>query len=124
MISKQYTCIFYETVHGNTPVEDFIEGLDEKTQNKFIFKKELLEQFGTKLGYPHTKNLKNELFELRLKSIKGQIRIIFFFYLNNFIILVHGFIKKTQKISKKEILTSKKRRDDFLKRSKWHEKGR
>lgn len=124
MISKEYSCIFYETACGNTPIEDFIKGLDEKTQNKFIFKKILLERFGTKLSYPHTKSLDNGLFELRFKGTEGQIRIIFFFCFNNFIILVHGFIKKTQKINKKEILISKKRREDFLKRRKLYEKGR
>jgi len=117
-----YTCTFYKTVSGNSPVEDFIESLDEDTQDKFIYKKELLEYFGPQLRCPHTSEISEGIFELRFKGKEGQIRILFFFYYEKQIILVHGFVKKTQKTPKKEINIAKKRKTEYYQRVKEEEK--
>ncbi len=108
----KYTCVYYETRDGKSPVEDFIDSLDESTQDKFIFKKELLEEFGPQLRYPHTDSIGDGVFELRFKGKEGQIRILFFFY-GEKIILTNGFIKKTRKTPKKEIRIAKVRREEI-----------
>jgi hypothetical protein len=54
LLFKRYTCYFYETAGAHKPVEDFIKSLDAATQDKFDFKKGLLEYFGPQLRYPHT----------------------------------------------------------------------
>ncbi len=113
-----YICIFYKTTNGKSPVEDFIESLDEDTQDKFIYKKELLEYFGPQLRYPHTSEISEGIFELRFKGQKGQIRILFFFYYDKQIVLIHGFVKKTQKIPKKEINIAKQRKAEYYQREK------
>jgi len=116
MFEKRYVCIFYETINGKSPVEDFIKALDEDTQDKFIYKKELLEHFGPLLRYPHTASIDEGIFELRFKEKKGQIRVLFFFFHKRQIILLHGFVKKTQKTPGNEIKISKKRMREFLNR--------
>lgn len=113
-----YTCIFYETVDRKSPVEEFIESLDQDTQDKFILKQQLLQDFGLQLRYPHTENLGEGIFELRFKGKEGQIRVLFFFFYGKRIILTHGFVKKTQKAPRKEIEITQKRRKDFLTRNK------
>ena len=113
-----YTCIFYETQDGKSPVEEFIESLDTETHDKFILKQQLLEDLGPQLRYPHTDHLGEGIFELRFKGKEGQIRVLFFFFYGKRIILTHGFIKKAQKTPRKEIGIAKVRRKDFLARIK------
>ena len=113
-----YTCIFYETAEGKSPAENFIDSSDGDTQDKFVYKKELLEEFGPQLRYPHTDVLGDGIFELRFKGKEGQVRILFFFLCGKRIIFTQGFIKKTQKTPKKEIKIARQRRKDFLNRTK------
>jgi phage-related protein len=61
----------------------------------------LLEKFNFKLDLPHSKKISNRLFEIRIRG-KQEIRIFYTFQKSE-IILLHGFIKKSQKIPKKEI---------------------
>ena len=93
---QEYTCIFYETAGGKKPAEEFIESLDAETQDKFVLKQQLLQDFGPQLRHPHTDHLGEGIFELRFKGTEGQIRVLFFFFYGKRIILTHGFVKKTQ----------------------------
>ena len=114
----EYTCIFYETADGKSPVEEFIESLDAETQDRFIIKQQLLQDFGSQLRHPHTDHLGEGIFELRFKGKEGQIRVLCFFFYGKRIIFTHGFIKKTQKAPRKEIEIAQERRKDFLTRNK------
>ena len=115
---QEYTCIFYETTNGRKPAEEFIESLDAETQDKFILKQQLLQDFGQQLRHPHTDHLGAGLFELRFKGKEGQIRVLFFFFYGKRIIFTNGFVKKTQKAPRKEIEIAQGRRKDFLTRNK------
>ena len=114
---QEYTCIFYETVDGRRPVEKFIESLDVETQDKFVIKQQLLQDFGPQLRHPHTDHLGEGIFELRFKGKEGQIRVLFFFFYEKRIIFTNGFVKKTQKAPRKEIEIAQERRKDFLTRN-------
>jgi phage-related protein len=54
-------------------------------------------EFGANLGMPHTKQIENGLFELRIKSKEGIARVFFCIKTDKRIIMLHVFIKKTQK---------------------------
>ncbi len=56
----------------------------------------LLEMFGTNLTMPHRRKLQPNLFELRIRG--GQEIRIFYSFRNDTAILLHAFIKKTQKL--------------------------
>jgi phage-related protein len=60
-------------------------------------------EFGPNLGLPHTKAIKGGLFELRVKSKEGIARVFYCTILRNKIYMLHIFIKKSQKIPKKEL---------------------
>lgn len=115
---QEYGCIFYETRDGKRLAERFIESLDQDTQDKFIIKQRLLQDFGPQLRHPHTEYLGEGIFELRFKGKEGQIRMLFFFFSGKRIIFTNGFIKKTQRSPRKEIETAYTRRKDFLARNK------
>lgn len=75
----EYSCIFYESTERRLPVEEFIESLDGETQDRFFLKKQLLQELGPQLRYPHTDHIEEGIFELRFKGTEGQVRVLFFF---------------------------------------------
>ncbi len=65
-------------------------------------------------GLPHTKPLEKGLFELRVKGKEGIARVFFCTKIGKKIIMLHSFIKKSQKTPKKEIKTAKSRMKEIL----------
>jgi phage-related protein len=64
---------------------------------------------GAYLGEPHTKALGQGLFEFRLKSQDGIARVFYCTAKGKEIVILHSFIKKTQKIPTKELEIAKER---------------
>lgn len=91
----------------NKSINKFIGSLDDQTIARTLRTFDLLEKFGPGLGMPHSKKVGDNLFELRVRG-KKDVRIFYGFH-NKTIIVVHGFVKKTQKIPKKELILAKKR---------------
>ena len=61
------------------------------------------------LGAPHTDSFGDGLFELRLKGAEGIGRVFFCTLVGRRIVMLHSFIKKTQKTPLKEIEIARKR---------------
>ena len=68
---------------------------------------DLLERFGNQLGLPHSKKVAQTLFELRISG-KQEIRIFYTFH-DKEIVLLHGFVKKSSRIPKRELENAKHR---------------
>ncbi|PIR03441.1 MAG: hypothetical protein COV60_00320 [Candidatus Magasanikbacteria bacterium CG11_big_fil_rev_8_21_14_0_20_43_7] len=103
MIQKEgaYTIKFF-TKH----LTAFILSLPAQTQGKTLRLIELLERHGYTLGIPYTKKVDRDLFELRIRG-KLEIRIFYTFHTTT-IVLLSGFVKKSQRIPKQEIMKAKK----------------
>ena len=82
-------------------LEKFIKNLQKPAAAKVLRTLDLLEKFGQKLGQPHTKKISIRIFELRISGKQG-VRIFYTFHKSQ-IFLLHGFIKKSQKIPGKEM---------------------
>ena len=79
-------------------------------QAKFIHIVELVEQHGPQdIGMPLIKSIGNGIFEIRVKSKDNIGRAIFCMVKHKEIIILHGFIKKTQKIPLKDLKIAKMR---------------
>ncbi|MCK5197088.1 MAG: type II toxin-antitoxin system RelE/ParE family toxin, partial [Spirochaetales bacterium] len=65
---------------------------------------------------PYADLLKDGIHELRIKLSGNQIRILYFFCYENFIILTNSFSKNKKRVPEKEINKAKEYRTDFLKR--------
>ncbi|KKP24878.1 MAG: hypothetical protein SZ59_C0001G0196 [candidate division TM6 bacterium GW2011_GWF2_28_16] len=77
---------------------------------KFVWIIELIQDFGpNKIGMPHIKSFGQGLFEVRAKGKEGIGRAFFCIVVNKKIIILNGFIKKTQKTPLNEIELAKKR---------------
>ena len=93
----------------NPDIEKLILNLPEGLLARYLRLAELMLEFGSNLGLPHTKSIKQGLFELRLKSKEGIARVFFSTIVNKKIVMLHAFIKKSQKTPKKEISIAIKR---------------
>ncbi len=68
-----------------------------------------MEEFGPDLGMPHTRAMSAGLFELRLKSREGIGRVFYCTLVGRKIIILHQFVKKTDKTPPKELEIARKR---------------
>lgn len=70
---------------------------------------ELLIEHGPNLRMPHSRAMGDGLFELRPRGSAGVGRALYFFRLNQRVVVVHAFIKKTQKTPDKALRLARKR---------------
>ena len=75
----------------------------------FLHITEMIEELGLALGHPYTKPLKQCLFEIRAKGQEGIGRSFFCTVSNKEIVILHSFIKKSQKIPKKKLKIARTR---------------
>lgn len=94
----------------DSKVEKSIEEWPIKIRAKFTLITELIEEFGpNEIGMPHTRPLGKGLFEIRAKGNEGIGRALFCVIKGKVVIILNGFIKKTQKTPLKEIELARKR---------------
>ncbi len=106
------------TEEGENPIGDFIISLSKKEGAKVLREVDLLQEKGIYLNFPHSSNISGykRLKELRIKFSSNNIRIIYFLHIKKTFVLLHGFRKKTQRISKKDLEIAVTRMNDYLKR--------
>jgi len=75
----------------------------------FLHILEMIEEFGPALGKPHTAPMGNGLFEIRAKGKEGIGRALFCAVKGQEIVILHSFIKKTQRTPKKELEKARRR---------------
>ncbi len=109
-------CVYYQTDAGRIPVKEFIDALHERTQHKYFEVVRLLGDYGKSLPEPHAKDLGEEIYELRFIGIEGKVRILYFFYHENKVVLTNGFVKKKSRTPENEIEKAKQRRKIYVER--------
>jgi phage-related protein len=109
--------IFYKTVEGKCPVQDFLDSLHGKAAQKVAWVLSLLEDLEV-VPSTYFKKLvgSEEIWECRIQLASNAYRIFCFFEENSVVILTHGFVKKTQKTPQQEIERAEAYRRDYLKR--------
>ncbi len=75
----------------------------------FLHIAEMIEEFGPALGVPYTKPLGDGLFEVRAKGKEGIGRSFFCMVKGQEVVILHSYIKKSQKTPKKEMKIARKR---------------
>ena len=117
-----YEIIFYEDKKGYSDIVSYIKELNIKSKldktsrinlNKVIAYFDLLQKMGTRVGVPVTKHLEGEIWELRpLKN-----RFLYAYYKDNKFVVLHHFVKKTQKTPRRELEIAKRKLKDFMERN-------
>lgn len=108
-MDEQWKILLYRTLQGNSPVKEFIDRLELKTQSKVYDAINLLRDFGIRLGLPHIKKLAGtQIWELRILGA-DSIRVLYIAITGKTFLLLHGFKKKKDKTPPKEIKIAEER---------------
>ena len=115
----KYTLHFYKDKKGKEPVSEYMEELLKKNDkdSRIKVKKiqdymKMLMHYGTQAGEPYVKHIEGEIWELR----PLRDRIFFVAWVNDSFVLLHHFMKKTQKTPSKEIEKAKRELADLKER--------
>lgn len=103
----------YSILYYNEQVQDDIMNLPATLQARYIGLTNRMIVYGPNLGLPHTDSFGSGLFELRIKGAEGIARVFFCTLVRQEIVMLHSFIKKTQKTPEKELKIAKERMKDL-----------
>ena len=119
---KMFEVHFYEDRRGHKPIKELLNDLRDKAEtnkdarvqyHKISVYITILEKYGTKAGEPIVKHIGDNIWELRPLSH----RIFFFYWQKNRFILLHHFVKKTNKTPLREIEQAKRNMQDYKERN-------
>ena len=110
----QFRLEFYESENGTSPVRNFLDELKASDPGDFSAVMAGLVKLRNRQYHraPLSKPLGDGLFELRHVG-KLNTRIIWFFFENRRIVLVHGIRNKGQTVSKRDLQTARERMRDW-----------
>ena len=97
---------FCKTPAGNEPVRDWLK-LRTPEEKKAIGEDIKAVEFSWPVGYPQVTKLDKDLWEVRTNLPNGICRI-FFTVWKQYMVLLHGIIKKSQKIPDQDLSHAKK----------------
>ena len=101
MVVKKLPAQFYRNANGHEPVREWLKRLTQ-SERQVIGKDIQKVEFGWPLGLPVCGALGQGLWEIRSDLPSGRIARTFFCIVEGQMILLHGFIKKTQKAPTKD----------------------
>jgi phage-related protein len=110
--SKKIAARFYVSAGGNGPVREWLlalDAVDRRTVGKDIQKVE----FGWPIGMPYCRPLGRGLWEVRSDLSSGRIGRVLFCITDGEMILLHGFIKKTQKTPSQDMDIALRRKKEL-----------
>ena len=108
-----YEIEFFENENGHNEIVEYIKDLEKRSKsnkesrinyNKIIAYFDLLQEYGVGIGEPMTKHIEGVIWELRpLRN-----RFLYAYYENHKLVVLHHFIKKTQKTPRRELERAKR----------------
>ncbi|MFQ5443683.1 MAG: type II toxin-antitoxin system RelE/ParE family toxin [Nitrospinales bacterium] len=108
---KKIIAEFYKTLQGNEPVREWLLKLSR--ENRKIVGKDIQKvEFGWPIGMPYSKPLGHGLYEVRSDISDKRIARVIFFIENNRMVLLHSFVKKSQKTPQADLDLAKKRKKE------------
>jgi phage-related protein len=113
MKAKKIQTRFYQLPSGRKPVRDWLMDLDAENRRIGGFDIQTVE-FGWPIGMPVCKPLGDGMSEVRSNFSGGRIGRIIFCLVNNDMVLLRGFIKKTQKTPPADLALARKRMKEII----------
>jgi phage-related protein len=110
---KVIPAIFFRSVSGAEPVREWLKELSK--EDRIIIGADIKTvEFGWPVGMPTCRSLKGykDLWEVRSKLSHRRIARVLFFIYDSKMILLHGFIKKTQKTSNNDLNLAMQRKKE------------
>src|SRR3569833_3199212 len=109
---RKIPVVFYRTRGGAELVRDWLRTLDERDRNAIGL--DLMRvQFRWPVGMPLCRALSDGLWEVRTSLPSNRISRVRFCAVHDRIVVLHGFIKKSQKTPDEELTLARKRKREF-----------
>ena len=99
----------YTIQYYSSAIEEDVLALPMTLLAKYFSLTDRMQVVGAHLGAPHTDAFGGGLFELRLKGAEGIARVFYCTLVGRRIVILHSFVKKTQKTPSKELQIAKTR---------------
>lgn len=93
----------YTITYYSEAIQEEILELPDTLAARYVVLTRRMVAIGPNLGEPHTKAFGDGLFELRLKGAEGIARIFFCTLIGKRIVMLHSFIKKSDRTPKREL---------------------
>lgn len=114
---QAHSAMGYSVEFFDDAVEQGIMGLPDGLVARFVHLAERMELYGANLGMPHTRAMGEGLFEMRLKSSEGIARVFYCTLIGRSVVMLHQFVKKTEKTPRQDLAIARKRHKILLNRS-------
>lgn len=102
MTDKRVPAEFYRNENGSEPVRDWLKSLSK--EERFLIGADIKTvEFGWPIGMPTCRPMGDGLFEVRTNLPQNKIARVLFCFYEGKMILLHGFIKKSQKTPKQQL---------------------
>jgi len=111
MDDRRLRVVFFMTDSGTEPVRDWLKSLGNDDR-KIIGEDIKTVQFGWPLGMPLVRKMETDLWEVRVQ-LPYRIARVLFTAQDRTMILLHGFIKKSQKTPAADLNVARKRLAQF-----------
>jgi phage-related protein len=109
---RKIPVVFYRTRGGAELVRDWLRFLDERDRHAIGL--DLMRvQFRWPVGMPLCRAMGDGLWEVRTTLPSNRIARVLFCVARDRIVVLHGFIKKTQKVPDEELTLARKRKKEF-----------
>src|SRR5215207_10231603 len=108
---KRIPAVFYRSDSGAEPVRDWLKELPEQDRRIVGFDIALVE-FGWPIGMPLCRSLGGGLWEVRSRLTQGRVARVIFCVAHDRMVLLHSFIKKTQKTPQPDLDLARKRQKE------------
>jgi phage-related protein len=105
---KRLPAHFYRSARGREPVREWLKGLE--AEDRKVIGEDIKDvEFSWPIGMPLVGSLGRELWEVRSRLPRGRLARVIFCVEQGHMVLLHGFIKKTQKTPQHDLELAFKR---------------
>lgn len=112
-MQQQWSIVYYVSSSGTIPVRDFLDAAGPLLKAKAFRIFQNVKEYGLQAIIPHIKKFRGTpLWEVRILG-GDSARILFVTQVEQTIVLLHAFYKKSQKTPQKEIATALTRFNDY-----------
>ena len=109
---KKLPAVFFATPSGREPVREWLINLDPESR-RIVGEDIATAEFGWPIGMPVCKDLKRGLWEVRSDITNKRIARVLFSPIDGEMVLLHGFVKKTQKTPNSDLELAYKRMKEY-----------
>lgn len=110
MDAQRLTVRFYRSANGREPVREWLLSLDRNARRSIGAEIKTV-QLGWPMGMPLVRKLQRSLWEVRVRLTDVVARVVFT-VVGSDMVLLHGFIKKTQQTPKDDLAVAVARRSE------------